>query len=155
MLSIYFPFLVSNWGSKFTSTFFKCCCGGNMEIANSFGVQVLCGINTFFSPSGVLFSESIFSGILRVTCNYSNYSPKIGLYVIQKLQIQYLIIFFHFKSKQITWFKLFLSQKGNLRISSFLPHLPFCVIQNWYTHTPTLSSFLATSAEVNHKHLAV
>ena len=51
-MSIPFPFLLSNLSGK-CPKFFKYCCRGYMEGANSFHVQVPCGINTFFYPCGV------------------------------------------------------------------------------------------------------
>lgn len=96
-MSISFLFLIADLGTKFTSTFFKYYCIGYMEVANSFGVQVLCGVNTFFCLCGVIFLGSIFFRYFKkITCNYSNYSPKIGLCVFQEFQIRFLVIFFLF-----------------------------------------------------------
>lgn len=73
----------------FTRKFFKCYCVGYTEVANSFGVQVLCGINIFFYPCGVIFlGQNVFRHFKKVICNYVNYSPEIGSCVIQKLPNQ-------------------------------------------------------------------
>lgn len=109
---ISFPFLISDLGSKFTSTFFKCYCVGYMKVANSFSIQVLCGVNTFFCPCGVIFLGSIFFRYYKkVTCNYGNYS-KIGFCVIQKFQIRLLVIFSDFKVNKSPDLSCFCFKRG-------------------------------------------